>query len=111
MAFDIHLAREADDRDNFLDTLKAQGAQFRDDFAKELYHEVERYDQPKAPKMALVEEQVMLSGDVQAQLAAEGALERFENENEDPSIALEKFHAAKRAGDPGLGLRGVQGVH
>ena len=42
VAFVIHLAREADDRDNFLDTLKAQGAQFRDDFAKDLYHEVEK---------------------------------------------------------------------
>ena len=100
VAFVIHLAREADDRDAFLETLKAQGAQFRDDFAKELYHEVERYDQPKAPKMALVEEQVMLSGDVQAQLAAEGALERFENENEDPSIALEKFHDQREPAIP-----------
>ena len=39
-------------------------------------------------------------GDVQAQLAAEGALERFENENEDPSIALEKFHEQRKPAIP-----------
>ena len=59
--------------------------------------------------MALVEEQVMLSGDVQAQLAAEGALERFENENEDPSLALEKFHEQRKPAIPDASVRSSRG--
>ena len=94
-AFLVHLAREADDGAAFRAAIEAQGAEFRDQFVMELYALVEKADAPRPAKMALLEERVMVSGDAQATLAAAGARERFDAENEDPTIALEAFHRAK----------------
>ena len=65
-----------------------------DDFAR-LYHGQRRSTEGKN---GIVEEQVVLSGGAQAQLAAEGALERFEQKMK-ILPQLEKFHAQSRPSD------------